>query len=249
MDAPFSLRVLEFDSLDSTNEEVRRRARDGAPEGLAVVAGTQTEGRGRRGRAWDSAPGNLYCSLLLRPRCSARAAANLSFAAALAVAGSVVPLLPESCEIRFKWPNDVLLDGKKLAGVLLESEIGDETVEWLVIGAGVNIEYHPDNVDFPATSLAAAGVTASVRGVRDAYLDHLRFWYARWRRDGFAPVRAEWLARAKGVGETAEVRLGEERLTGRFVDIDNDGALLLETGQGLRAVTAGDVFFPDAMRS
>lgn len=244
MDVRPPLRLLAFDSIDSTNEEARRRALAGAPEGLAVVAGTQTKGRGRRGRSWDSPPGNLYCSLLLRPGCGARAAANLSFAAALAVCDTVVPLLPETAEIRFKWPNDVLLDGKKLAGVLLESEITGEAVDWLIIGAGVNVARHPEKTEFPATSLTAAGSRATVREVMEPYFDNLRYWYARWQDDGFAPLREEWLKRAAGIGKETEVRLGEERLCGRFVDIAADGALLIETAEGLRTITAGDVFFP-----
>lgn len=249
MDVRFPIRLLALESIDSTNEETRRRATEGAPEGLAVVAETQTEGRGRRGRSWDSPPGNLYCSMLLRPSCSARAAANLSFAAALAVCDSVAPLLPGSVEIGFKWPNDVLLDGKKVAGVLLESEIKGDAVAWLIVGAGVNVARFPEHTEFPATSLAAAGCRASVRDVMEPYLDSLRLWYTRWRDDGFAPLREAWLARAQGLGETAEVRLGEERVRGRFLDIDSDGALQLETAEGLRAITAGDVFFPGAART
>ena len=245
MDVRLPIRLLAFESIDSTNEEARRRAAQGAPEGLAVTAETQTKGRGRRGRSWDSPPGNLYCSLLLRPGCSARAAANLSFAAALAVYDSVAPLLPGSAEIRFKWPNDVLLDGRKLAGVLLESEIKGEKLEWLIVGAGVNVAHFPEQTEFPATSLAAAGCRASVRDVMEPYFDNLRFWYTCWQDSGFALLRAEWLARAHGIGETTEVRLGNEWLRGRFVDIDSHGALLLETAGGLRSITAGDVFFPD----
>lgn len=237
------LRVLSFASIDSTNEEMRRRAKAGAPEGTAVVAETQTAGRGRRGRTWISPPGNLYCSLLLRPNCAAADAANLSFAAALAVAEAILPLLPEGIDLRFKWPNDVLLDGKKVAGILIESEIEGGSLSFAIVGAGINVAHFPPDTEFPATSLAAAGCRTSVQDVMDSYLDHLRFWYGRWRREGFAPLRDAWLDRAAGIGQTIDVRLAHERLRGKFSDLDESGALILETDAGRRAITAGDVFF------
>lgn len=241
------LRLLAFESIDSTNEELRRRAAQAAPEGTAAVAETQTSGRGRQGRRWDSPRGNLHCSLLLRPGCSAAAAANLSFAAALAVADAIEPLLPTASRLAFKWPNDVLLGGRKVAGILLETEIKGETVDWVVLGVGVNVVAFPQQAMYPATSLAAAGCDrADAREVMESYFDHIRIWYARWRNEGFAPLRAAWLARAGGRGETVEVQMGNERLVGRFTDLDADGALILELSGGLRRITAGDVFLTAA---
>jgi len=237
------LRVLSFASIDSTNEEIRRRAKAGASEGTAVVAETQTAGRGRRGRTWISRPGNLYCSLLLRPQCSPFDAANLSFAAALAIAEALLPLLPEGIDLRFKWPNDVLLAGKKVAGILIESEIEGGALAFAVVGAGINVAHFPTDTEFPATSLAAAGCRTSAHDVMDSYFDHLRLWYGRWRSEGFAPLRDAWLARAAGIGQTIDVRLANERLRGKFSALDGSGALILETDAGPRAITAGDVFF------
>lgn len=241
------LRLLAFENIDSTNEELRRRAAQAAPEGTAVVAEAQTAGRGRLGRRWDSPPGNLYCSLLLRPGCSAAAAANLSFAAALAVADAVEPLLSSPSVMSFKWPNDVLLGGRKVAGILLETEIKGDSVDWVVLGVGVNVVSFPQQAMYPATSLAAAGCDrTNPREVMESYFDHIRIWYARWRNEGFAPLRAAWLARAGGRGETVEVRIGKERFVGRFADLDADGALILEMDGGLRRITAGDVFLTAA---
>ena len=241
------LRLLAFESIDSTNEELRRRAAQAAPEGTAVVAETQTSGRGRLGRRWDSPPGNLHCSLLLRPGCSAASAANLSFAAALAVADAIEPMLPSPSILAFKWPNDVLLGGRKVAGILLETEIKGDTVDWVVLGVGVNVNGFPQQAMYPATSLAAAGCHGTnVREVMESFFDHVRVWYARWRNEGFAPLRAAWLARAGGRGEMVEVRMGNERLVGRFVDLDADGALILELSGGHRRITAGDVFLAPA---
>jgi BirA family biotin operon repressor/biotin-[acetyl-CoA-carboxylase] ligase len=238
------LRLLSFTTIDSTNEEARRRALAGAPEGTAVVAETQSAGRGRQGRRWESPPGNLYCSLLLRPGCAPRQGASLSFAAALAVAGAIGPLLPPRVDLRFKWPNDVLLDGRKAACILLESQVSADALEWIVIGVGVNIASFPSHAMFPATSLAAAGCgDVQVREVMEAYFDHLRLWYRRWREEGFGVLRAAWLARAAGLGRTVEAALGQERVRGTFVDLDSEGALVLDTGSGVRKITAGDVFF------
>lgn len=241
------LRLLSLSSIDSTNEEARRLAQSGAPEGAAVMADTQTAGRGRRGRIWHSPPGNLYCSILLRPQCPPRDAANLSFAAALAVADAVLPLLPDGIDLRFKWPNDVLLNGKKVAGILIESEARGDELSYAVVGAGVNIASFPPDTEFPATSLdAACGASIPVREVMEAYFDGIRVWYGRWRGEGFAPLRKAWLARAAHIGETIEVRLASERVLGRFADLDETGALILESNAGRRAVTAGDVFFAPA---
>lgn len=237
------LRLLSFRTIDSTNEELRRRALAGAPEGTAVAADTQTAGRGRQGRTWESPPGNLYCSLLLRPSCPAAKAASLSFAAALAIADAVAPLLSADGDLRFKWPNDVLLGGRKLAGILLESQIAGDALEWVVVGAGVNVASHPEKAMYPATSLAANGCETNVDSLRDAYLDRLRSWYARWREEGFAPLRTAWLARAEGLGREIEVRTGADHVRGAFTDLDSEGALVLETRSGTRKVTAGDVFF------
>jgi BirA family biotin operon repressor/biotin-[acetyl-CoA-carboxylase] ligase len=240
------LRLLAFDSIDSTNEEAGRRAAQGAPEGLGVVAETQLAGRGRRGRTWESPRGNFYGSLLLRPACAPSKAANLGFAAALAIADALDPLLPEAVALRFKWPNDVLLDGKKAAGILLESRLTGDALEWVVIGTGVNVASFPKRSEFPATSLLAAGCgKVPVRAVMERYFDAIRVWYGVWRDDGFAPIRAAWLARAAGLNAALEVRLAKERIRGRFLELDSEGALILETGAGRRTITAGDVFFAD----
>ncbi|HLF58510.1 MAG TPA: biotin--[acetyl-CoA-carboxylase] ligase [Alphaproteobacteria bacterium] len=238
------LRLLAFETIDSTNDEARRRALAGAPEGTAVAADAQTAGRGRQGRRWDSPPGNLYCSLLLRPGCSAAKGANLSFAAALAVADAIEPVLPDGVELHFKWPNDVLLNGKKVAGILLESEIKGERLEWIVVGVGVNVARFPADAMYPATSLAAMGCrNVTVREVMEPYLDYIRVWYGRWQNEGFEPLRAAWLARAEGLGRMIEVGLGAERIRGTFMDLDSDGALVLESEGSSRRITAGDVFF------
>ncbi|MEO5338799.1 MAG: biotin--[acetyl-CoA-carboxylase] ligase [Magnetospirillum sp. WYHS-4] len=223
--------VRTFAVLDSTNAEVRRQAAAGAPEGMVVVAERQTAGRGRRGRTWVSEPGNLYVSILLRP--PAEAAAQLTFAASLAVAEGVESLVPGR-RVACKWPNDVLLDGAKLAGILLEFD-----GEWLIAGIGVNVAHHPGGTEFPATDLGGA---VTVSHVLESILARLDVWLAVWERDGFAPLRQAWLARAHGLGGPIEVRLPDRRLTGIFRGLDADGALILGGADGDERILAGDVF-------
>ncbi|NWH08962.1 MAG: biotin--[acetyl-CoA-carboxylase] ligase [Alphaproteobacteria bacterium] len=241
--AGYAARLLE--EIDSTNEEARRLARAGVEGPLWIMAKTQTAGRGRRGRAWVSPPGNLMATLVMRPDCPAVAAGQLSFVAALAVADLIQGIDPR-LEITLKWPNDVLVHDKKIAGILLESSSSPTgALEFLAIGIGVNLRHHPDGTPYPVTSLAAE--TASVPEPETA-LGLLAQGFDRalrmWRAHGFEPIRDGWLKRAKGVGRPVLVRLAEEELEGIFQGLDKDGALILQQPNGLtRLITAGEVFF------
>lgn len=242
---PGGYALLELDEIDSTNEEARRRAKAGEGRSLWIAAARQSAGRGRRGNAWQSAQGNLFATLLLRPEKPARECAQLSFVAALAVSDMLARLAPHA-DFSLKWPNDVLASGRKIAGILLESESGaDGMAAWLAVGIGVNLVVFPEDTEFPAISLTALG--AATPAPKDALL-HLaaRFakWYEVWRTAGFAPVREAWLARASGLGARIRVRLANEEIAGVFQGIDDSGALLLGLpGGGVRAIAAGEVFF------
>jgi BirA family biotin operon repressor/biotin-[acetyl-CoA-carboxylase] ligase len=241
-------RLVRLDETASTNDDARRLAGEGAPEGTLVWAERQSAGRGRRGRRWESPAGNLYMSLLLRPRMPLAQAGQVGFLAALAIAETAAALLPNRA-VACKWPNDVLIDGKKTAGLLLESEAGTNgTAEWLVLGLGVNVASHPDGMEFPATSLAAQGCEADVPVVLSGVTARFAGWYRRWQAEGFAPVREAWLARAAGVGGPVRVRFETRTEDGVFAGLDGEGALLLHkpgAAAPLR-VTAGDLFFPAA---
>lgn len=242
---PAGYRPEIHDSLDSTNDEARRRAAAGAPEGTLIVARQQSGGRGRHGRSWISPPGNLYCSLLLRPQCDLRAAAQLSFVAAVALAEALETWL-DGARIALKWPNDVLLDGAKLAGILLESTAGvDGRTEWLVLGIGVNVASHPQTLDRPATSLCASGVTGvAPDDVLHRLAAPLDAWHRRWRAQGFAPVRPAWRARAFGLGAPIRANLTAGTIEGIFEDLDAAGALLYRATDGERGrIEAGEVQF------
>ncbi len=240
---PPGYRLLDYDELDSTNDEAKRLGADGAPAGCVVWAKSQPNGRGRRGRRWDGPPGNLYMSLLLRPAHSPAAAAQLGFVAALAVGEACAPFLPEATKPRYKWPNDVLVSGRKVSGILLESSaLPDGMLDWLVVGIGINVASHPAGTEFPATSLAASGGTATVTQLLESTVARYHHWMGRWEAAGFEAIREAWLSNAIGVGGKVTVRLERQVLEGRFADLDRDGALLLETDEGNRRVLAGDVF-------
>lgn len=246
---PPAYSLVALDEVDSTNDEARRLAEAGADDGTLVWAQVQREGRGRRGSAWVSPKGNLYLSLVLRPECAAAEAVQLSFVAALAVADALSGLVPPMSEIRFKWPNDVLLNRQKVAGILIESSTtAPGRLDWLVVGIGVNVAAAPDDVSPPATSLRGEGCdSVTVVEVLEAFSRRFFVWVNRWLDDGFAPVRKAWLQQAGGKGEAVTVNLPDESFTGRFADIDGRGALIVELADGARrVVTAGEVFLGGA---
>ncbi|MES1990801.1 MAG: biotin--[acetyl-CoA-carboxylase] ligase [Pseudomonadota bacterium] len=243
-----------FTEIDSTNEEARRLGEAGEVGPVWITAQVQTAGRGRRGRTWVSPSGNFMGTLFLRPEASPRKAAEMSFVAALAVHDAVASLLPPDLrpDLKLKWPNDVLYGGRKLSGILLESSgIAGAELAWLAIGMGINLAQHPDNVEFPATSLNALGVTGvtpsdALTALAAAFDIRIRQW-----RDvqGFAVIREAWLAHAQGLGGPITVRLSDETFTGTFEGLALDGALEVRDERGtLRSVSAGDVFFPAATR-
>lgn len=236
--------LIEHEVLGSTNDELKRLLGRDASEGTLVVATQQTAGRGRQGRVWLSEPGNLFFSLLLRPRCRIDAAAQLTFLAAVAVAAAVAAVLPKDREVSCKWPNDVLVNGLKTAGILLEAFADNEEVA-VIVGVGVNVAHHPpaEEVLYPATSLGREGATGlTPRSVLSGICAALLPRYREWQREGFATLRAQWLERAHGLGEGVVVHLDKERIVGTFLGLDERGALLVQQGTATRTLLAGDVF-------
>ena len=236
----------DFDALDSTNDEAKRRARAGAPEGTLIVARQQSSGRGRRGRTWQSPEGNLYCSLVLRPERRLTEAAQLSFVAAVALAETLTNWLPAE-RIGLKWPNDVLVDGAKISGILLESEVQSEgRADWIVVGVGVNLASCPVGLDRPAAALNdVAGTTITADALLAALALDFVAWYDRWVEQGFVPVRAAWLAHAAFLNEQIAVRLPEGDTGGIFEGLDADGSMLLRLEDGRqRQITVGEVTSP-----
>jgi BirA family transcriptional regulator, biotin operon repressor / biotin---[acetyl-CoA-carboxylase] ligase len=241
---PASYRLVSYDSLGSTNDEAKRLARDGAEEGTLVWALEQTAGRGRRGRAWASPPGNLYASLVLRPRCPVDRAAQLGFVAALAIGDTLCSICERLEGLSYKWPNDVLLRGRKIAGILLESELGEgDAPRLVVVGVGINLVSSPRDTAFPATSIAEEDLgIVSPGAALEGFARHFQAWAEHWREEGFGPVRAAWRSHAVALGESIRVHLEPATLHGRFLDIDQHGALLLESAGEIRRISAGEIF-------
>ncbi len=241
-------RLHSHDSLTSTMDEARRLAEAGAEDGTLVWAREQSAGRGRLGRSWASPRGNLYLSLVLRPECPPGEAAQLGFAAALAL-GEAIGSVSPPVDVTYKWPNDVLLNGRKVAGLLLESRSTPEGgLDWLVLGLGANVASYPKESRYPATSLRFEGVPRDVDEVDllEAFGRAFLNWASRWLEDGFAPLRTAWLRHAERLGEEIEVRLPNQTLTGVFRDLDAEGHLLLERDGRVTPIAAGEVFPPEA---
>ncbi len=243
---PDGYSIAIFDSIDSTNEEARRRAAT-ARDRSVYWAKRQTAGRGRRGRSWMSEPGNLFVSLLLKPDCPLAQAAQLSFVSALAVSDMLLKA-GAGDRAALKWPNDVLVGGAKICGILLEATSTGTKADAVIVGIGVNLASHPDDTPYPATDFRHAGLDdASPDQALTWLLEAFELRYAAWHERGFAAVRADWLVRAWRLGQDIQVRLDGETLTGRFAELDETGALVVETASGERRnITAGDVYFPGA---
>lgn len=241
--------VLAFDEIDSTNAEARRRADAGETGPLWITAAVQTAGRGRRGRAWDTRRGNLAATLLVTTDVPPAEAAQLSFVAAFAIRALAEQFVPPSL-VRFKWPNDVMVDGRKLSGILIELGRNAGGHLWLAIGIGVNLAHAPENLERPATCIAAhlaADIPAPPEPAQALAILSAGFaaTAAGWSRSGFAPLRDTWVKGAAGIGEPCEARLDRETLEGVAEGLDTDGALLLRLpNRSLRRIAAGDVFFP-----
>ena len=232
------------ETLSSTNTEALLRARAGEAGPLWITARRQTAGRGRRGKEWVSTPGNLYATLLLCDPAAPERAPELSFVAALAVYDAVAgPAAVLRDALAFKWPNDILCRMRKLAGILIESEVTSVGLA-VAIGIGVNCRQHPADVAYPATDLASAGAAVAADDLFFALSGTMARRLGQWQRGaGFAGIRADWLAHAQGVGKDIRVRLPGRELHGRFEALDEHGRLLLRLADGtVQTVTAGDVF-------
>lgn len=199
-------------------------------------AGRQLTGRGRHGRPWASETGNLYASTLVRLQPGDPAAATLALVAAVALE-EVASLWLAGARTVLKWPNDLLVGGAKLSGVLLE-----RTEDAVVIGFGVNLREHPEAIGQPATDIAAiTGAAPDPAEFLIALAEAFARWLSRWRQEGLAPVRGRWLEKAHPIGTPLSVRVEDEATDGLFDGLDADGALLLRTAGAVRRVLAGDV--------
>ncbi|WP_371346431.1 biotin--[acetyl-CoA-carboxylase] ligase [Ancylobacter sp. IITR112] len=240
---PVATPVVRFDTVGSTNEAALARTGGAAP--CWFVAARQTGGRGRRGRPWVSEPGNLYASLLLRDAGSPAHQPELCFVAALALYDAVRAVTGiDPLRISLKWPNDVMIDGAKLAGILLEGAAVPGGWAATVIGFGVNCAHHPADTPYPTTDLAAAGYPTDPPALLAALDAAMRARLAEWAGGaGFGHIREAWLSRASGLGKAMTARLGSREVAGVFEALDSSGAMVLRRHDGVReTISAGDVF-------
>jgi BirA family biotin operon repressor/biotin-[acetyl-CoA-carboxylase] ligase len=236
------VRVLWRGSIDSTNEEARRLAEGGERGPVWIAAAEQTAGRGRLGRGWVSPPGNLYATLLTTLPTTLATAAQASLVAALAMADTVRALAP-AAPVQLKWPNDVLIAGEKVSGILVETLVHSPQGVTLAIGCGLNLAHAPEGQRRPATSIAAHGAVVAPGEALATLASSMRRCLVQWRLgEGFDDVRRRWLEAAGGAGERIAVDIGGARTEGAFAGLDRDGALRLLLADGSeRIVRAGDV--------
>jgi BirA family biotin operon repressor/biotin-[acetyl-CoA-carboxylase] ligase len=233
---PDGVRLRRYEILDSTNEEAIRLAREGERGPVWISAAQQTAGRGRRGRAWVSRPGNLFATLLIEAE--ERNAAETGFVAAPSAVDAIRRFVPGE-RVKIKWPNDVLIDGRKCAGILVE-RIADRLV---AIGIGIDLVDCPSGIG--AVSLSdICGFAPSPDEVLASLAVEMNYWLHKWREAGFVPVRDAWLARAAGLGDQIHAATPLGTIHGCFENLDRDGALLLrDAGGTMHRITAADVFY------
>ena len=246
-------RLLSLEATGSTNDEALQAARSGDPGPLWITAAEQHAGRGRHGRQWTSPPGNLYASLLLVDPCELSAAPQLGFVAGLALHEAVESATGIGApRLSLKWPNDLLLDGAKVSGLLLEGHrLGPDGPLAVVIGFGVNVAFAPSGTPYPAAALQAIRPDLTreelFRSLSAAFARTFSAWSASARMnasDPFGPVRRLWLERAAGFGQEVTLRLPSGEKKGLFTGLDRLGRLQLKSSAGVELIDAGDLYFP-----
>jgi BirA family biotin operon repressor/biotin-[acetyl-CoA-carboxylase] ligase len=245
-DPPAPARLVQLAETDSTNAEALRRALGGEPGPLWLLADRQTAGRGRAGRSWASAPGNLFASLLVSTTCPAPQASQLSLVAGVAAVDAIRKAGGQAppAELRLKWPNDILIGSAKVGGILIESTTRAPGSDRLaVIGVGLNLVSAPEPLGRAATFLSAHGITLSPHRALCFLAEAMDAWLETWNdARGFALVRAAWLQRAGPVGEPLTVHASEGLISGRFAGLDAEGALVVAGPDGKeRRFAYGDV--------
>ncbi|MEM7241862.1 MAG: biotin--[acetyl-CoA-carboxylase] ligase [Pseudomonadota bacterium] len=241
MTLPKGVDHIHFETIDSTNLEARRRVRDcHAP--IWITADEQTAGLGRRGRAWSTVSGNFAGSYLMPVTKPVQHQALYSFVAALGLYDACADVTGRAEAFTLKWPNDVLMNGAKIAGILLEA-IGAPS--HLVVGIGVNLRHDAEagKLAEDAHPTASLGSDLDARGFLEVLSPHFQQYAARFQTEGFGPIRDAWLDRAAKRGEVITARLPNQEVTGVFRDVDNTGAMILENAEGRHTIAAGDVFF------
>jgi BirA family biotin operon repressor/biotin-[acetyl-CoA-carboxylase] ligase len=227
---PAGYTLFAHDEVTGTNDVARDLIKAGTRAGAVVWARSQTAGRGRHGRVWDSPSGNLYGSVVLEPEIEPARLPEIALVAALAVRDCVCHFLPAGISVTLKWPNDVLADGRKIAGILCETEsVPGRAGTPLILGVGINVVSAPTATSYPATSLAAFAPAPKSSLLLANLLAALDDWYGRWRTDGFALVRETWIGHAHRLGALISTECG---VTGVFRGVDETGAVVIGLAEG-----------------
>lgn len=231
--------------LPSTQDEARSLAMQGAPEGTVVIAESQTAGRGRLGRSWSAPPGGIYLSIILRPVMTPPEALRLPLITGVAVSQAIEKVTRLTA--RLKWPNDVLINGRKVAGILTEMNAEMDRLNFIIVGIGMNVNTPPESLpaelrDTAAVLSAELGRPISRVKLVQTLLTEFEILYDEFRKEGFEPIRKRWKAFSETLGTMVTVTFADQQVQGRAFDIDQDGALLIQKWNGnLERVVAGDV--------
>ncbi len=241
---PPGYRAAWFETVGSTNDEAKTAARLGAVDGSVFWSTNQTAGRGTHGRDWVMPAGNLAVSVIKRPRLPLAFAPQAALVTAVAISEALPALGVAPDRIRLKWPNDVLVDGAKISGILMEGEADGTATRWLVIGTGINLAHHPVQTRHPATDLAALGLTVTAEDALTAYLAAFDKWWGRWRRYDFAMIATAWTARTlHKPGDRLNITIGRDTLQAAYRGLAPDGALVIEDADGVeKRIVSGEIF-------
>jgi BirA family transcriptional regulator, biotin operon repressor / biotin---[acetyl-CoA-carboxylase] ligase len=243
-------RLIDEAVTGSTSDDARKALETGDPGLLWVVAETQTQGRGRHGRAWDSPKGNLFASLLLVDPCEMRFAAQFGYLVGLSLHEAICDHAADVADtLRLKWPNDLLFGKAKVAGILLEGQRAPGGKSAIIVGIGVNVVHAPDGMPYPTARIHDFAPQIDRAMLFEGLSRRLALRYTQWRAalnmpGMLARLRDEWIMRAAGLDQTVTIRLPSGPREGIFTGLDNEGRLLLATQSGIETIDAGDLYFP-----
>jgi BirA family transcriptional regulator, biotin operon repressor / biotin---[acetyl-CoA-carboxylase] ligase len=244
---PPGYNLVCLEKIDSTNAEALRRAEKGQSKPLWIIANHQSQGRGRRGRKWIAAPGNLFATLLLNWSGPRAVLSELSFVAAVSCADMLESLIQNSrseTKVRLKWPNDILLNGAKVGGILIETFSIDEETIAVAIGIGMNVANHPtETLAYPTTNFAQAGFNLNSSEVFEQLARRFDYYFSLWQQGaGFENIKQRWLDFGPSIGHQLKVNTGTGIITGNFSGLDNHGGLQLSLSDGSQQIVlAGDI--------
>ncbi len=235
--------IHQFEELESTNSYAFAKAELREISDKEIIsAQSQSSGKGRKDRNWDSPKGNLYFSLVLTPNLTIEKLPQLSFIGILALKNAVEKSFPEIAKsISLKWPNDLLIDKKKVSGILLESKISNQNPEFVILGIGINLISNPENVIFKATNLKNYRIEISPEEMLKKFLDEFDSLYENYLNFGFRNIQKLWIKSAYKLNEEISIKLDEEKITGIFENLDEEGNLLLKTDQKTITISAADI--------